>query len=93
MQRTIGVDKARTKLGQLAEQVGANDEPVVLTRHGQAVAVLVSPAEYERLIEARRRAARDELHARLVDVRKEVAEAGLDVAVIDEAISAARAAE
>lgn len=93
MERTIGVDKARTKLGQLTEEVAADDEAVVLTRRGQAVAVLVSPAEYDRLIETRRRAAQDELRARLAQVRKSVADAGLDVSVVDEAITAARAAE
>ena len=57
MQRTIGVDKARAKLGQLAEEVAAEDEAVMLTRRGEAVAVLLSPAEYERLVETSRRAA------------------------------------
>jgi prevent-host-death family protein len=93
MERTIGVDKARAKLGQLAEEVAAAEEPVVLTRRGQALAVLVSPAEYERLMEDRRRRARAELRERLVAVRESVAEAGLDVSVVDEALSAARALE
>jgi prevent-host-death family protein len=84
MERTIGVDKARSKLGQLAEEVAADDEAVVLTRRGQAVAVLVSPAEYDRLTETRRRTAQ---------VRQRVADAGLDVSVVDEAITAARATE
>lgn len=93
MERTIGVDKARAQLGQLAEEVAADDEAVVLTRRGQAVAVLVSPAEYDRLTETRRRMAQDQLRARLAEVRQSVADAGLDVSVVDEAITAARAAE
>jgi prevent-host-death family protein len=93
VERTIGVDKARGKLGQLAEEVGADDEAVVLTRRGQAVAVLVSPAEYDRLTETRRRTAQEELRARLAEVRQSVADAGLDVSVVDEAITAARATE
>ncbi|HWX87458.1 MAG TPA: type II toxin-antitoxin system Phd/YefM family antitoxin [Solirubrobacteraceae bacterium] len=93
MERTIGVDKARSKLSQLAEEVGADDEAVVLTRRGQAVAVLVSPAEYDRLTETRRRTAQEELRARLAEVRQSVADAGLDVSVVDEAITAARATE
>jgi prevent-host-death family protein len=93
MERTIGVDKARSRLGQLAEEVGADDEAVVLTRRGQAVAVLVSPAEYDRLTETRRRTAQEELRARLAEVRQSVADAGLDVSVVDEAITAARATE
>lgn len=92
MERTIGVDKARTRLGQIADEIAVDDEAVVLTRHGQAVAVLISPAEYDELLELRRRLAREELQARLADVRASVASAGLDVSVVDEAIEAARAA-
>jgi prevent-host-death family protein len=93
MERTIGVDKARTRLSQLAEEVAAEDEAVVLTRRGEALAVLVSPAEYDRLTETRRRMAHEELRARLDQVRQSVADAGLDVSVVDEAITAARSAE
>lgn len=60
---------------------------------GQAVAVLVSPSEYDSLLESRRRLAREDLQARLAEVRKNVAAAGLDVSVVDEAITAARSAE
>lgn len=93
MERTIGVDKARAKLGEIADEIAADDEAVVLTRRGQAVAVLVSPSEYDSLLEGRRRLAREDLQARLVEVRQTVAAAGLDVSVVDEAISAARSAE
>jgi prevent-host-death family protein len=91
MERTIGVDKARARLGQLADEIVAEDEAVVLTRRGQAVAVLISPAEYDALLELRRRLAREELQARLAEVRASIASAGLDVSVVDEAIEAARA--
>ena len=93
VERTIGLDKARGKLGQLAEEVRADNAPVVLMRRGEPLAVLVSPAEYERLTEADRRAAAEQLQARLSAVRDTVRNAGLDVAVVDEAIAAARAAE
>lgn len=91
MERTIGVDRARARLGQIAEEVAAGDEPVVLTRRGQAVAVLVSTSEYDRLVEVKRKLAQEELQVRLAEIRKDVAAAGLDVSVVDEAISAARA--
>jgi prevent-host-death family protein len=93
MERTIGVDKARAKLGQIAEEVATEDEAVVLTRRGQAVAVLISPSDYDELIESRRRVVRENLQARLAEVRGRVADAGLDVSIVDEAIAAARAAE
>jgi prevent-host-death family protein len=92
MERTIGVDKARTRLGQIADEIAADEAAVVLTRRGQAVAVLISPSEYDALLELRRRMAREELQSRLVKVREKVASAGLDVSVVDEAIEAARAA-
>jgi len=93
MERTIGIDKARAKLGQLAEEVAAADVPVMLTRRGQALAVLISAAEYERLLSERRRRARQELTDRLAVVRASVADAGLDVSVVDQAIAAARAVD
>jgi antitoxin YefM len=93
MERTIGVDKARAKLGEIADEIAEDDEPVVLTRRGQPVAVLVSPSDYDSLVESRRRVARGDLQARLVELRESVAAAGLDVSVVDEAITAARAAE
>jgi len=92
MERTIGVDKARARLGQLANEIAADDEAIVLTRRGQALAVLISPAEYDELLDLRRRTSREELQARLAEVRASVASAGLDVSVVDEAIEAARAA-
>ena len=87
------IDKARARLGQIAEEIADDDEPVVLTRRGEAVAVLVSPAEYDRMVESKRRMAQEQLQARLAVVRQNVAAAGLDVSVVDEAITAARAAE
>jgi prevent-host-death family protein len=93
MERTIGVDKARAKLGEIADELAVYDEPVVLTRRGQPVAVLVSPSDYNSLVESRRRMASRDLQERLVEVRESVAAAGLDVSVVDEAITAARAAE
>jgi prevent-host-death family protein len=92
VERTIGVDKARAKLGQIADEIAADDEAVVLTRRGQAVAVLISPSEYSALIESRREVAREGLRSRLAEVRESVAAAGLDVSVVDDAIAAARAA-
>jgi antitoxin YefM len=93
LERTIGVDRARAKLGEIADEIAADDEAVVLTRRGRAVAVLVSPTEYDSLVESRRRLAREDLQARLAEIRKNVAAAGLDVSVVDEAITAARSAE
>lgn len=93
MERSVGVDEARARLGQLADEVARADESVVLTRRGRAVAVLISAAEYRRLVEERRRYARAELQSHLAEVRRRVADAGPDTSVVEEAIDAVRRAE
>ena len=93
MERSVGVEEARSRLGQLTDEVAQADESVVLTRRGRAVAVLVSTSEYRRLVEERRRLAQTELQSRLAEVRRRVADAGLDTSVVEEAIEAARRAE
>jgi len=90
MEHTIGVDKARARLGQLAEQAAAS-EPVILTRRGERLAVLISPNDYEQLLSERRAHAREKLADRLAAVRQNVTASGLDASVVDEAIAAARA--
>jgi prevent-host-death family protein len=90
MERFLGVEQARGRLGQLADEVSGGGEPVILSRRGQAVAVLVGRDEYAQFKEATAREARAELDRRLADVRKKVSAAGLEPAVVDEAIAAAR---
>lgn len=90
MERTIGVEKARAKLGELLDEVAGRGEPVFLSKRGQALAVLVSREEYARMKEASTRVARAELAERLAKARLEIKSAGLDPSVVDEAIEAAR---
>lgn len=92
MERTMGVEQARNQLGRLAEEVSDSSEVVVLTRRGRPLAVLMGPAEYERTLEAQRRVAREELQRHVAALRRAVAEAGLDVALVDDAVTAARRA-
>jgi len=47
---TMKVSEARDRLADVLER--ARTEPVVLERHGRPAAVLVSPAMYERFVEA-----------------------------------------
>jgi len=91
MERMVGVEGARAVLGQLAEEVSAGAEPVILTKRGQALAVLVSRDEYARLKEASTRLARAELQERLAGIRKRVAQAGLDPSDVEEALRQVRA--
>jgi antitoxin (DNA-binding transcriptional repressor) of toxin-antitoxin stability system len=76
-------------LGRLADDVAAGDE-VWLTLGGRPLAVLVGRDEFDRLRVAPRRAERAELAQRLADVRRQVADAGLDPGIIDEALAATR---
>ena len=46
---TYPIAAARNKLGALARQVSAEQKHVALTGRGQAVAILISPAELEEL--------------------------------------------
>ena len=90
MERFVGVDDARSSLGRLVEEVAPRGDVVSLTKRGKALAVLVSREEYLELKLAATERARAELTEALAQARSTVSEAGLDVGVIDEAITAAR---
>jgi prevent-host-death family protein len=90
MERSVGVERARGKLGRLAASVAAGEEPVVLTRRGRAEAFLVGRDEYAAFKLKRSEAARAELEKKLDEVRKRIEGSGLDATVVDEAVAAAR---
>jgi prevent-host-death family protein len=46
-QRTMGIDKARPKLGDLAADAAARRAVTVLTSHGHPVAAIMPPTEVE----------------------------------------------
>lgn len=89
MERFLGVEEARGRLGQLVQEVGAGAEPVIFAKRGQALAVLISRDEYARLRQVASQVSRDELKRRLSEARRRVKKAGLDPSIIDEAIEAA----
>lgn len=89
VERFVGLEEARPVLGQLAEEAATGDE-VWLTKHGKPLAVLLSRDAYLQLRQAAARASREELAARVAEARRRVAEAGLDPAIVDEAVEAAR---
>lgn len=45
------ISDLKTKSAELVKQVATTDRPVVLTRHGRGVAVLLSVEQYEGLLE------------------------------------------
>ena len=45
---TISVSEAKMKLSALVDAVKETDEEVIITKNGRAVAVLVSPDEFDR---------------------------------------------
>jgi prevent-host-death family protein len=87
VERFVGLEEARPVLGQLVEEAATGDE-VWLTKHGKPMAVLLSREAYLQLRQAAARAGREELAARVAEAK--VAEAGLDPAIVDEAVEAAR---
>jgi prevent-host-death family protein len=87
VERFVGLEEARPVLGQLVEEAATGDE-VWLTKHGKPMAVLLSREAYLQLRQAAARAGREELAARVAAAK--VAEAGLDPAIVDEAVEAAR---
>lgn len=89
MERTLGVEEARGRLGQLVDEVSSGAEPVTLVKRGRTMAVLISRDEYARLKELSTRMARTELRQRLSKVRAKVRKAGLDAEDIEAAIQAA----
>lgn len=90
MERTVGIEEARARLGELVGEVAEGGDPVVLTRRGRLAAVLVDRDEYLRFKEAEARGARAELEALLPRIREQVEEAGLDGAVVLRALAAVR---
>jgi prevent-host-death family protein len=90
MERFIGIEEARGKLGVLAEEVAGGSEPVILAKRGQALAVLVSRDEYSRLKTAATRLVRAELRDRLLRIRERAQEANLSQEEIDEALADVR---
>jgi prevent-host-death family protein len=91
MQQSIGVEEARSRLGQLADEAEEAGEAIAITRHGRPIAVLIAPSEYSDLLESRRELARQRLQRQLAEIRARVSDAGLDAAVVDEAMASARA--
>jgi antitoxin YefM len=90
MEKIVGVEEARAKLGSLLEEVAGGGEPIVLAKRGQAIGVLLSREEYSRLKMAATRRVRSELQGSLNETRRRIKEAGLDSTSVDEAIAAVR---
>jgi prevent-host-death family protein len=81
--RTLSNDSGRTKLRELIE--AARNEPVIVLEKGEPVAVVLSPAEFERLEEQDRirREAKVRLRETISLVQREAAERGLTDAELD----------
>lgn len=81
--RTLSNDHGQIKLDELIEAV--RNEPVTLVENGEPVAVVLSPAEFDRLEEQDR--IRREANARLREtislIQREAAERGLTDAELD----------
>lgn len=63
----VSIDELRTKLADFVGRVMYGNEAVVVTKYNRQVAVLISTAEYERLLDPTKRLTRRQW---LVQVRK-----------------------
>jgi prevent-host-death family protein len=90
MERTLGVEEARGRLGELAAEVAAGADPIVLTKRGRALAVLVDRDQYARFKEHSSRVARGELQKLLPQIQSQIEQEGLDRRLIRDAIDAAK---
>jgi len=88
MVRKISALAVRGRLSEILEEVYRQGDTVIIERAGRAMAVLVPPAEYERL--RARRAQRFRVYDRIKARTKRIAPAKLDRA-IEEGVRAARA--
>jgi prevent-host-death family protein len=76
----VGIDKARTHLADLVQRVAAG--PILITRNGEAAAVLVDADEYRALAAWAEVYADPEFHRQIADVARSphesIADADLD---------------
>ena len=81
--RTLSADKEDIKVRQLIE--AARKEPVTVLENGELTAVVLSPAEFERLDEQdrTRREAKDRLRQTTARMQKEAADRGLTEAEVE----------
>ncbi|MBI3030872.1 MAG: type II toxin-antitoxin system Phd/YefM family antitoxin [Candidatus Rokubacteria bacterium] len=87
MVRKVSAMAVRDRLGQLLEEVYYKGDAVIIERAGRPMAVLVPPAEYERLRASR--AKRFQVYERIKARTKRIPGAKLDRA-IEEGMRAAR---
>ena len=88
MERTVGIEEARGRLGEIAEEIAGGGEAVVLSKRGRALAVIVDHTRYARFKEHSSRQARSELQKLLPQIQAEIERSGLDRKLIRQAIDA-----
>ncbi|MBK8638215.1 MAG: type II toxin-antitoxin system Phd/YefM family antitoxin [Chromatiaceae bacterium] len=66
--QNISAHDAKARFGQLLDR--ARSEPVVIERHGRAVAVVLSKEEYDDLNDIKLRQLRTEIHLGLADLER-----------------------
>lgn len=90
MERFVGVEEARAKLGELIDEVAGKGVHVALTKRGRPLAMIVGRDEYAQLKTLASERARERLAKQLAETRRRVKAAGLDPKIVEEAIRTAR---
>ncbi|MFH0802467.1 MAG: type II toxin-antitoxin system Phd/YefM family antitoxin [bacterium] len=87
----LGVEEARKNLGDLITRVARKKQPVVITRRTKEKAVLINYEEYKKLEEMAESVAANEVSQALKRIRRSVADKGLPIGAVEEAIREVRA--
>jgi len=93
MEKIIGVDEARAKLGTLVKEVSNYGKSVVITRRSKNQAVLIGRDEYIKLKEIEAQNARIKLRSVIKKIEDLIKEEGLSAEEVEEAIKIVRSAK
>jgi len=93
MEKIIGVDEARAKLGTLVKEVSNYGKSVVITRRSKNQAVLIGRDEYIKLKEIEAQNARIKLRSVIKKIKDLIKEEGLSAEEVEEAIKIVRSAK
>jgi prevent-host-death family protein len=79
MPRTISASEAKTRFGEMVAWAQNNQDDIIVESRGRPNAVIISFEEYQRILDLRERARREEALARLERLRKRVSDRNQDL--------------
>lgn len=86
MPRTVSASEAKTRFGEMATWIQENRDDIIVESRGKPNVVIVSFEEYQKILDLRERARREELLSELESLRSEVSARNQDLSE-DEALA------